>query len=70
MTAKPNVLELIDVSVQFPGRRGLFGPPPTNVRAVNGVSLNIVGGETVALVGESGCGKSTLANAIVGLERT
>ena len=50
------------------GLRSLFqrGPKPM-VRALAGVSVRIVRGETLAVVGESGCGKSTLARALVRL---
>jgi len=41
---------------------------PTPVRAVDGVSLRIAAGETVAVVGESGCGKSSLAKAVLGIQ--
>lgn len=63
-----NVLELRDLAVYFGGRKRLLGQPAAVVKAVNGVDLDIMRGETVALVGESGCGKSTLSNAIVGLQ--
>jgi len=47
--------------------RVLEGAPRRLLKAVDGVSLEIRRGETLALVGESGCGKSTVARVIVGL---
>jgi len=56
-----------DVSVNFPIRQGLLGRIAARVHAVEHVSLEILRGETLSLVGESGCGKSTMAKALVGL---
>jgi peptide/nickel transport system ATP-binding protein len=47
--------------------RVLEGKPRQLLNAVDGVSFDIVRGQTLALVGESGCGKSTIAKLLVGL---
>jgi oligopeptide/dipeptide ABC transporter ATP-binding protein len=45
-----------------------FRSPGGDVHALDGVSLEVNRGETVAVVGESGCGKTTLARAVLGLQ--
>ena len=67
---KPPLLEVRDLQVYFPFRRGsLFFPQHGFIRAVDGVSFDVFEGETLGIVGESGCGKTTTARAIVNLVR-
>ncbi|MDX1572517.1 MAG: dipeptide ABC transporter ATP-binding protein [Methylophaga sp.] len=62
------LLEVNDVAVHFPVRRGLLRRVVDHFRAVDGVSFQVNAGEIVALVGESGCGKTTLGRAILRLQ--
>ena len=63
------LLEVRDLSVRFPIRRGLLQRVAGAFTAVDGVSFDIPSGRTLALVGESGCGKTTTGKAIVQLLR-
>ncbi len=65
--ARKPLLVLEGLRVHFPIRRGLLRRTVGHVRAVDGVSLEIGRGQTLALVGESGCGKTTVGKAILGL---
>ena len=66
---EPPLLEVRNLRVSFPVRRGLLQRPHGAFRAVDGVSFAIRPGRTLALVGESGCGKTTTGKAIVQLLR-
>ncbi len=46
-----------------------YGRDKGLVRAIDGVDLEVVDGETVAVMGPSGCGKSTLLHVLGGLDR-
>jgi peptide/nickel transport system ATP-binding protein len=65
--AHGELLKVRDLKVHFPIRKGLFQRTVGFVRAVDGVSLDIRAGRTLALVGESGCGKTTVGKGILQL---
>jgi oligopeptide/dipeptide ABC transporter ATP-binding protein len=62
------LLRVEDLHVFFSVRRKNFGPR-VDLRAVNGISLDVQQGEVVGLVGESGSGKTTAARTILGLQQ-
>ncbi|QHQ36201.1 dipeptide ABC transporter ATP-binding protein [Algicella marina] len=61
------VMSARDVTRVFSTKRGLFGPK-RDTRALDGLSIDLRKGETLALIGESGSGKSTLARIMLGLD--
>jgi peptide/nickel transport system ATP-binding protein len=63
------LLTVRDLKVHFPITQGVFRRKTGAVRAVDGVSLDVAVGETLALVGESGCGKTTVGKAIMQLHQ-
>ncbi|MCM8611966.1 ABC transporter ATP-binding protein [Accumulibacter sp.] len=65
--AAPTLLAVDDLRVHFAIRRGVLQRTVGHVRAVDGVSLALARGRTLALVGESGCGKTTVGKAILQL---
>lgn len=60
-------IKVDNLKKHFPIQKGLFSRKLGNVKAVDGVSLDIRENETLGLVGESGCGKSTLGRTLIGL---
>ena len=66
-TGQPDQIVVEDLVVHYPVRTGILRRISGAIRAVDGVSLSIPRGKTVALVGESGSGKTTTGRALLGL---
>jgi peptide/nickel transport system ATP-binding protein len=67
LTPDASLLQVDDLKIHFPIRKGLLKRVVGYVKAVDGVSLSIRAGRTLALVGESGCGKTTAGKGILRL---
>jgi oligopeptide/dipeptide ABC transporter ATP-binding protein len=67
MSASRTLAATDKIAKYYPVRTGVFARPTKFVRAVDGVTIKVRRGETMALVGESGCGKSTLGRLILRL---
>ena len=64
-----NILEVRDLKVWFPIKKGVFARTTGHVKAVDGVSFDLRRGETLGVVGESGSGKTTIARVVAGLQK-
>ncbi|MFN3282483.1 MAG: ABC transporter ATP-binding protein [Tabrizicola sp.] len=61
------LVQVRDLKMHFPIYAGIFRRHVGDVKAVDGVSFQILPGQTLGLVGESGCGKSTVGRAMLRL---
>ncbi len=61
------ILSVQDLVKHYPIRKGVFRRQVGSIKAVDGVSFDLMPGETLGLVGESGCGKSTVARTLLRL---
>jgi len=68
MIKRSPLLKIKNLKKYYRVTAGLIPRPLGEIKAVDGVSLDIIEGEVLGLVGESGCGKSTLGKAILRLE--
>ncbi len=67
--AERALVQVRDLKMWFPIRRGILQRHVGDVKAVDGLDFDIYPGETLGLVGESGCGKSTTGRSILQLYR-
>lgn len=61
---KVNIMDVQNLSVNFPAKKHLFGGVSRWIQAVNKVSFQVLEGQSLGIVGESGSGKTTIALAI------
>ncbi|MDD3363215.1 MAG: ATP-binding cassette domain-containing protein [Hespellia sp.] len=66
---KEVIFRIKNLKTWFPITKGAFKKVVGNVKAVDGVGLDIYKGETLGIVGESGCGKSTFGKTVMMLEK-
>jgi peptide/nickel transport system ATP-binding protein/oligopeptide transport system ATP-binding protein len=62
------LLEVKNLVKHFPIKGGLLRRTVATVKAVDGVSFQVLPGETLGIVGESGCGKTTTGRTVLRLE--
>lgn len=67
MTKGHPIVKVRNLKVRFPVFGGLFLGKVAEVKAVDGVTFDLLEGETLGLVGESGCGKTTVGRAIINI---
>jgi oligopeptide/dipeptide ABC transporter ATP-binding protein len=63
------LVQVKDLRTYYPIKGGLLNRRVADLKAVNGVSLDIPTGQTFGLVGESGCGKSTFGRSLLRLQK-
>jgi peptide/nickel transport system ATP-binding protein len=61
------LLQVQDLKMHFPIRKGFFSKVVDHVKAVDGVTFDVYRGQTLGFVGESGCGKTTTGRAVMRL---
>ena len=67
ISSKKILLEIKNLSVNYPGKGRLFMKKAGEFNALKEVSFKLREGETIGVVGESGCGKTSLALSILNL---
>ena len=67
MQSGDHILEVRNLSVHFPIKRGILQRKVGKLTAVDQISFKVKRGETFGMVGESGCGKTTVARSIIRL---